>query len=275
MNPATRDYGRRWFAVALALLLSTAPVSAASPEDTLAATERAFAEGVEARGDSDRARPAFARAASGYDELWARGYRTTDLALNRSRAHRLAGNLPRCIAALHDGLAVARFARELRVELEDARSRVLYPSEGELALQGRPRPVRTVSTRLSHADAWVAAGFAWLLACGGVVRFVMTRNALWLAFVALWVAALGALGALWVEDSRQRARDESLPLLVVTDEVYLRRGNATEYPTRIEPALPKGAEVRELTRRGGWVQVQLPGGVVGWLPESATIPCGG
>ncbi len=60
----------------------------------------------------------------------------------------------------------------------------------------------------------------------------------------------------------------------MTDDVYLRKGNAAEYPPRIEPALPKGAEVYELARRGGWVQVQLPGGMIGWIPEAATIPCG-
>ncbi|VTR91011.1 Uncharacterized protein OS=Candidatus Entotheonella sp. TSY1 GN=ETSY1_32175 PE=4 SV=1 [Gemmata massiliana] len=261
------------FVVALALLWAS-PARATSSTDTLVAAERAFAEGVELRSDADRAKVAFARAAAGYDELWAQGHHTAELALNRSRAHRLAGNLPRCIAALHDGLAVARFARPLQVELEDARSRVLYPIEGELAGHGRPRPARTVSTRMSPADAWALAGFAWLLACGGVVRCVMTRNALWLAFTAFWVAALGLLTVLWVQDADQRVQ-ESQPLLVVTDEVYLRKGNATEYPARIEPALPKGAEVRELARRGGWVQVQLPGGMAGWLPETSVIPCGG
>ncbi len=261
------------FALLIAFLFSAAPAFGASAPDTLADAERAFAEGVELRHDSDRAKPAFARAAASYDELWARGYHTPELALNRSRAHRLAGDLPRGLAALHEGLAVARFSRPLQVELDDARSRVLYPIEGELTTQCRPRPIRTVSTRMSPADAWVASGFAWLLACAGVVRFAMTRNAVWLVFTALWVVALAFLGALWLQDVRQRERDESLPLLVVTTDVHLRKGNATEYAPRIEPALPKGAEVRELSRRGGWVQVKLPGGMIGWIPEEVIVPC--
>ncbi len=258
----------------VAFFCSAAPAFGSSPEDILAFAERAFAEGVALRDDSEIAKPAFARAAVHYDELWERGYHTPDLVLNRSRAHRLAGDLPRGIAAIHDGLAVARFSRPLQVELDDARARVLYPIEGELTTQGRPRQVRTVGTRMSPADAWVVSGFVWLLACAGVVRFAMTRNALWLVFVAFWVIALGSLGALWLQDARQRERDESLPLLIVTADVTLRKGNATEYPARIEPALPKGAEVRGLSRRGGWVQVQLPGGMIGWIPEAAIIPCG-
>lgn len=258
----------------LTLLLSAAPAFAASPEEALTEAERAFAEGVELRNDSDRAKVAFARAAASYDDLWARGHHTPELALTRSRAHRLAGNLPHGMAALHDGLAVARFSRPLQVELADARARVLFPIEGELNAQGRPRQARTVSTRMSPADAWVAAGLLWLLVCAGAARFAMTRNAFWLVFAALWMIALVSLGALWLQDSRQRERDESLPLLVVTDDVQLRKGNADEYPARIEPALPKGAEVRELSRRGGWVQVQLPGGMIGWIPEAATLRCG-
>ena len=35
--------------------------------------------------------------------------------------------------------------------------------------------------------------------------------------------------------------------------------------------LPRGAEVRELARRGGWMQVEIPGGAVGWVPLAAVI----
>ncbi len=261
--------------VALALLFSASPAVASSPADALAAAESAFAEGVELRTDSAKARPAFARAAAAYDVLWNRGHHTPELALNRARAHRLAGSLPRSVAALHDGLAVARFARPLQVELDDARAAVPFPLDGELAVQCRPRAVGTVSARMSPADAWFAAGFLWLLACTGAARFAMTRSAVWLGAAAAGVAGLLLLGGLWVEDARRRARDESLPLLVAADDVMLRKGNADAYPPRVEPALPKGTEVREVSRRGGWVQVRLPGGATGWLPEAAVIACGG
>src|SRR5262245_12744291 len=118
------------FALA-ALALSAPPAGAGSPAETLGAAETAFAEGVALRNDEVKARPAFARAASAYDVLWNQGFRTPELALNRSRAHRLAGNLPKSIAALHEGLAVTRFARALQVELEGARAAVQFPAEGD------------------------------------------------------------------------------------------------------------------------------------------------
>ncbi len=265
----------RLFLVAAALVLFASPASASSPSDALASAEQAFAEGVELRNDSAKAKPAFARAAAAYDSLWNQGFHTPELALNRARAHRLAGNLPKCIAALHDGLAVARFARPLQIELDAARAAVQFPIEGDLAAQCRPKTTITLSTRMSPADAWFTAGFLWLVACACVARFAMTRNYLWLGFAAFWLAALLLLGGLWLQDARVRQRNEPLPLRVVAEDTMLRKGNSDAYPPRLEPALPKGTEVRELTRRGGWVQVQLPGGAIGWLPEAATIPCGG
>jgi hypothetical protein len=249
--------------------------SAASPEDTLAAAENAFGEGVELRSDAAKSRPAFARAAANYDTLWQQGIRTPELALNRARAHRLAGNLPRCIAALHDGLAVARFSRLLQVELEDARAAVSYPLDGALAAECRPRPIRGVSTRMSPVDAWLLAGILWLFACAGVARFAMVRTISALTIAAACFAGLLVLGGFWFEDHRRQLREESLPILVLTRDVTLRTGNAKAFPSRIDPALPLGAEVREVSRRGGWVQVQLASGAIGWVPEQAVMGCGG
>jgi hypothetical protein len=263
------------FAIAAAfVLLPAAPGFASSPADTLAQAVAAFAEGAEHRDDSARARPAFARAAAAYDSLWNQGFRSPLLAISRARAHRLAGDLPRAVAALHAGLAVARYSRPLQEELADARAAVRYPLGGELAEQARPKPLRGVGTRMSPAEAWLLAGGLWLAVWAGVARFAMTRNALWPAFTGLALAALLALGGLWLQDFRIRQREESLPLLVATRAATPRRGNADAYPPRFDSALPRGAEVRELSRRGGWVQVQLPGGAVGWLPEASVIACG-
>jgi hypothetical protein len=237
--------------------------------DVLMDANRAFAEGVELRADAVKARPAFARAARGYDELWHRGFRNPGLALNRARAHQLAGDLPGAIVAYHDGLAVARYDRPLQLGLEDARSAVAYPIEGDLVAQCRPRPRPTIGTRMSPAEAYISAGVAWLLVCLGAARFAMIRVVGWLVFAGFWLACLGLLGGLWWQDWRHRERDEAKPLVVVRGDVFLRKGNAEGYPPRLESRLPRGVEARELTRRGGWVQVELAGGVVGWLPEGA------
>ncbi|MDB5307338.1 MAG: hypothetical protein JWO38_1540 [Gemmataceae bacterium] len=254
------------------LLLAVVPSSPGeSPVELEVGARRAFDEGVELRGDGGKARTAFARAAAAYDELWKQGYHNPALALNRARAHRLAGDLPGSIAAFHAGLAAARYDRTLQAALDDARAAVSYPLDGELATQCRPRPAGGIGARMSPAEAYLAAGLLWLMVCLGVARFVMTRAPWWLIFAGAWLVSLAVLGGLWWQDWRRQTAEESRPLVVVKNEVILRKGNGESYPPRLEPKLPEGAEARELTRRGGWVQVELGGGAVGWLPEGAVI----
>ncbi|MCS6864995.1 MAG: hypothetical protein RMJ56_06880 [Gemmataceae bacterium] len=254
----------------LAVFLFDGDVSA-SASDYLAQAEAAFAEGVSLRNDSVKARQAFAKAAAAYDALWHAGYHSPALAINRARAHRLAGDLPRCLAALHSGLAVTPYSRPLQVELEDARAAVQYPLDRELVQQAQPPPIRGWNSRVAPTDQWIAVGGLWLLLWLGVARFLMTRRMVWLLLSLLGTAALIVWGLLWWYDVQRFHHDHSRPLLIVTHETLLRRGNAVVYPPRWEVVLPRGTEVRELTRRGGWVQVQLAGGAVGWLPEGAIV----
>jgi len=239
-----------------------------SDADVLQHAERAFTDGTKHRDDAATARPQFGNAARGYDELWRRGVRNPALALARANAHRLAGDLPAAIAAFHDGLAVARYDRALRVGLEAARSAVSYPLTGDLARQCRPPTPATIGTRMSPLEACFVAGSCWLVACVAGVRYAMTRGPGWLVVAGAALTALAVLGGLWAYDWRQALADPRL-LLVVTDDATLRRGNGPTYPPRLEPNLPKGVEAREVARRGGWVQVELAGGTVGWLPETA------
>jgi hypothetical protein len=242
---------------------------------SLAAHE--FEQGVKFRYDAAKARPRFRQAARLYDELWRRGYRDANLALNRAHARRLGGDLSGAIVALNEGLAAARWSRPLQVALEDARAAVAYPVHSDLAALCRPAPASGIATRMSPLESRLIAGALWLLACGGLARFAMTRAGGWLAFAGVWLVVLAALGALWLRDHRARHREDERPLVVMTADVHLRKGNAESYPRRFDgaPALPRGVEARELTRRGGWVQVRLAGGVVGWIPETAVLKVGG
>jgi hypothetical protein len=260
-----------WVVLLLLLPLPASAAPQASDADILAAAEQAFSEGVALRDDEAKARPVFSRAAVGYDELWRRGHHSPDLVLNRAHAHRLAGNLAAEIAALHEGLAAMRWSRSLQVALEEARAAVAYPAAGDLAAQCRPAPPGGIGTRFSPTDAWVAAGLLWLFACGGLARFAMTRAPGWLVFATLWVAGLALLGTLWLFDRHRHERENELPLLVVARDATLRKGNADAYPARLDAKLPRGVEVRKLAERGGWVQVQIAGGAVGWLPGTAVM----
>jgi hypothetical protein len=258
-----------------ALLSAQPDASALMPDNALLTIAvQSFAEGIALRNDAARARPAFARAAIAYDELWQRGCHNPALALNRANAHRLAGNLPATIVALHEGLAVAPWDRPLQVALESARGAVAYPASGDLAAQCRPVPDTNIARRMSPAEAWLVAGLLWLLVCGSLARFVMTRSRAWLAVAVPAAIALTTLGLAWLGTRRELEEENATPLVIVAEDVVLRRGNADSYPPRLEARIPRGVEARELTRRGGWAQVRLAGGAVGWLPESAILEAG-
>lgn len=259
--------------VAVVIVYAIASRGWASHSDTdlLAMAEHAFAAGSDYRHDAAKARPQFEHAAAGYDELWRRGYQNPFLALNRARSHRLAGDLPRTIVALREGLLVAPWSRPLQVAMEEARATVSYPQVGDLELQCRPRSVVTISSRMSPIEAWSLLGFLWLLSCCGLARYAMTKALRWLLVSIVLFVALCVVGWLWLQDQQQQQKERAFPLVIVNQEVTLRRGNAEAYPPRFEGKLPRGVEAQELTHRGGWVQIRLAGGAVGWIPEFAVL----
>lgn len=221
--------------------------------------DAAFARGVEQQADAKAARPHFIEAAKGYDAEWQAGHRSPALATNRSRAHALGGDLPGAILAARAGLAESPSDVELARQLETLRDNVPYP-------QGL-RPVRPsgLRTRLSPWDVFAVAAAGVLLLLVGLARRFTTRDgwAIPVAVVGVVLIVLAGV-ATWQLHREQSAQPT---VLVLTRSTTLRRGNGDTYPPRLDGDLPRGAEVSERLRRGGWVQVELPGGVLGWLPE--------
>jgi hypothetical protein len=221
--------------------------------------DAAFARGVEQQADANAARPHFIEAAKGYNAEWRAGRRSPALATNRSRAHALAGDLPGAILAARAGLADSPSDVELARQLETLRDAVPYP-------QGlRPEKPSGLRTRVSPWDVFAGAAAGGLLLLVGVARRFTTRDG-WAIPVGVVGVVLLVLagGAAW-QLHRERAAQPTV--LVLTRQTTLRRGNGDTYPPRLDGDLPRGAEVGERLRRGGWVQVELPSGVVGWLPE--------
>jgi hypothetical protein len=226
-----------------------------------------FRDGVEARANSGAARPHFARAAGDYDSWWSDDYRSPGLALNRGRAHFLAGNLPQAIRAFRDGLDLYPWDADLQRALTAARATVAYPTESDPAGRVRPDPPDALRNRISPWDLFIGASVCSLLLTVGLARRFTARDG-W----STPLAAVGLLGLLAVASAGIHiATDRLDPVLVLTADDVLRTGNGPSFPARLDAPLPRGAEVRELTRRGGWVQVEIPGGAVGWVRESVVL----
>lgn len=229
---------------------------------TLGQPDAAFARGVQTQDDAKAARPHFIEAAKGYDAEWQAGNRSPALATNRSRAHALAGDLPGAILAARDGLRETPTDVELTRQLEALRDAVPYPANT------RPAKASGLHTRVSGWDLFAVAAVGLLLALVGLVRRFTTRDGWAIPVAAAGVLVLLLAGAAGWQVYRDQAAEP--PVLVLVRPTTLRRGNGDTYPPRLESELPRGAEVSVRLRRGGWVQVELPDGVIGWLPEANT-----
>ncbi len=255
----------------LALTLPGAQGSALLPDaELLRRAEEAFQRGATARGDPDKARALFARAADLYEQLRQRGADNADLYRNQGNANLLAGRLPEAVLAYRRGLRLVPHDRELLDSLAYTRDQIHYP-EG----QGRPA-----------ADAWprwlprpprgwflTLALVLYALACLSATRALMTARRAPLTWAAVLLGLAVGAGGLWAYLQWESRSAGPGPLVVIAEDgVKLRRGNGPSYVTHAQlPQLNRGMEAHLLHRRGGWLQVSLPTGAVGWVPATAAL----
>ncbi len=236
------------------LTVSTSLEANVSPEEW-------FRRGVEARNDSVAAREYFANAADRIDLA------SPESALAKARAHFLAGQTPKALAAIHAGLALAPYHRELQGDLLAIRETIRYPESADPRLRVRPDAPRELRHRVSPWEPFALASIFGSLAALGFAKRFTTRPP-W----ASAVIAIGLIGAAFVIGlAIHISRLDSPSPLILANAATLRKGNGESYPPKIADPLPRGAEVRELGRRGGWVRVELAGGATGWLPETAIL----
>jgi hypothetical protein len=253
------------------MLFVTSPGDSVPDADLLAEASAAFRVGIERRDQPAGARAAFLRAAHLYERLHRRGADNAELNRNLGNACLLAGDLPRAILAYRRGLRFAPADRGLQEGLAAARSQVAFPQGDTL---GRPPVEQRPPWLPRFAAGWyLALAFvAYTCACLAAARWWMLRRGRLLALAGLgFLVALVLLAGLVAEEWR----DNDLvarPLVVIADDgVLLRNGNGLRYPPRYETPLNRGVEARLLFVRGDWLQIELNGGEVGWVPREYTL----
>ncbi len=253
-------------------ILSLAPTPGSGGNELAAEAHREYRIGCENRDDAAVARPHFAKAALLFRELWERGGGSPELARSRARAEFLSGDLAAAIAAAHAGLRIAPHHAGLQRDLETYRDAVVPPADANPDEWLRPPRIAGVRARISEWDLFGASCAAvTMLAIGLFRRF--TSGAKWaIPLSAIGVAGLLLCGAMGWKRIAEVEADRAETLWVVRGDETLRKGNGESYPPRIDAPLPRGAEVREVGRRGGWIQVRVAGGAIGWLPEPALRP---
>jgi hypothetical protein len=190
------------------------------------------------------------------------------LSFKAGNAWFLAGDLPHAIAAYHRGSALDPSDETLRTVLEYARDQVQYSPVPDIARQLRPER-EFWPTWLTLGSVGGYAFGTYYAACLAATRWRMTRRRRWLiAAVTLLVVALIPVAGTGFEWLRSR-RGATEPIVVVTRDIPLRIGNGADYLPKLD--VPRGCEVRQLFERGGWIQVQTGGGLVGWLPADQVV----
>lgn len=257
-------------AVVLSLVCSAAvpAETAISQAAILNRAEDAIGRALADPGGANAA-SSFAVAAADYNELCRGGAENAALRRNEGNACLLAGNIPAAILAYREGLRLAPGDPRLLSGLNAARRAVVYPPSG------LGRPPADWPSWLPRLNPVLALGLAaglyslgWLI--GVCWRLTGRPRLAWIG-AASWMIAL-ALGATLVLGGRLQARDRDQPITVIDrDGVVLRRGNGEAYPAAYEVPLNRGVEARLRCRRGGWVQIELSGGEIGWLPRAAVL----
>ncbi len=243
-----------------------------TPPNEPASRQRAaelYRAGLDARKDAAVARVWFWQSADVYESLWRQGCRNPHVARNMAQAYLLSGDRPQTLRAYHLGLRLAPHDKALQAGLAHARERVLYPVSGNLAEACRPRERHSLLQTASADSFRAIAATGYLFAMLAFARAWMTRRLAWWTTGGLLLAGAAGLASwVWLEE-RLLVEQERLPLAIVSENgTPLRRGNGKEFALRLNEKLPAGVEVRVLAERGGWLQVQLAGGEIGWLDSA-------
>ncbi len=195
------------------------------------------------------------------DSLEKAGWCAPELYFNLGNAWLKEGEIGEAILYYRRALLWAPRSKEIRHNLELARSRVSYPHP-PLPEFFLTRWWKALAAQCS-ATAWavIVATLSWLLV-GMAFGWYHTRRAAslkWMLLVlAAWLLSLGA-GA-----TRYRL-ETAHPVVVVLRGTLARVGASEEAPERTP--LPEGVELRRIDQIGKWIKVVLPDGQEGWVRQ--------
>jgi uncharacterized protein YdbL (DUF1318 family) len=267
---ATRTIPTLLLCVALLAASARAAVSldAAQKQTLLGEAARAYADAAAlSAADPAAARTLYRDSAEKYDILARAGCDNGALLMNLGLARLRAGQLGRAIAAFHRAKIELGQTPQIDRALAEARS----ARDGAGPLTSRPDLAGQVDSIVARIPlnwqvifALAAWAVFWLAVAGAVFLGHFPFKAVWIPAGLIVLVLSGSI--LW-----QVMRTEPGAMGVVVDEpAILRSGAGASFaPAAAEPLLP-GQEFRIERRSGGWVEVRLSDGRIGWLEASQT-----
>lgn len=236
-----------------------------SSADLALQSGQAFQRGLASKSRAQQAQPHFRQALEHLEELHRRGVRSPALYLDVGNAAFLAGHPERALWAYHCGLYLNPTNRPLRENLQYLRSQAHYP-----AGQTRPRTERWLN--VDERTLFLLTTASYTMACLSAALWAYFRRPTLLAsllvLVVITIVGVGLLLRLSVKSRHEREH----PTVVVAESTTLFQGNGRSYPPHPDiGSLQPGMEARQVLRRGGWIQVELAGAQVGWLPADSVF----
>jgi hypothetical protein len=253
------------------LYLASAEWDSSSVAALQTEAEALFRLGLDRHDHPEKAQSFFLQSAERFESLRQRGADNAELDRNLGNAYLLGGDLPRAILAYRRGLRRSPSDRRMQEALAFARSQVAHGTGNGLGhppSESRPPWLPRLATSWCLALALGAYTLGWLAAA----RWWMRRDsrAMVLA-VAGCLAAAVLVAGLVAEEVRDHDLIERPVVVVAEDGVLLRSGNGLRYPPCFETPLNRGVEARLLFIRGHWLQIELAGGEVGWVPREYAL----
>jgi hypothetical protein len=241
-----------------------------SDQAILNRAQSSFQLGMEFRGTPDGIKH-FQAAANDYEELRGHGIQNPALLMDLGSAHLLAGNMPQAILTYRHGLRLGPNNFAMRANLAYARDQVVYSSNDSFA-----RPPESIwppwAPRFTAGMSFGATFLCYVIAWIGLAHRMAFRP-----FGRSWLLRIGTAGVLcfaviFFFQMRAERMEVEHPLVVISaDQTFLHKGNHSLYPRAYETALNRGVEARLIQIRGGWLQIELSGGQVGWVPRERTL----
>ena len=243
--------------------------AALTPETARPHIEKALADYERAvdlaRQSPEASRELFQQAASGFDSVSAAGFTNTAIEYNAANAWFRLDRLGKAIAGYRRALHYSPRHARVRANLDYARNRVeprVAPTQSSALL----RNVAFLHYWTSQAERLGIALAAGVLGWGCLIARLRWPRPLLLALGGAGAfVSLTCCLSIWLEQRDLTQR----PPAVVVEQATLRLGRGENYEAALSQPLGPGVELRIRESRAGWVDVELPDGRTGWLPESA------
>jgi tetratricopeptide (TPR) repeat protein len=262
------------FVVAMACTLSLGltaagaePLTPQRQHEILHDALNAFDQAVSvARDDAARAEALYRESAAAFETLLSSGLRNPALHYDLGNAYFRLGKLGRAILHYRRAQRLDPTDGLVATNLQYARNRVepyVAPTSGQ-------RLLHRLMFWASHTSVRVRFWLAAILSMAGWVALAVWLR--WRSGPLLILACLGiVLGLANAGSVAWQLHDETArpPAVVVDGQHVLRLGRGEGYDPAVTQPLGPGVELRILSERGEWVEVELRDGKTGWLPSAA------